>query len=41
MAHGHDICTEMIGTKGMVIVNLVPRRDSEMVADEGGIRYEV
>jgi myo-inositol 2-dehydrogenase / D-chiro-inositol 1-dehydrogenase len=40
MAHGHDVCTEIIGTKGKVMVNLVPRRDNVMVAGEGGIRHE-
>jgi myo-inositol 2-dehydrogenase / D-chiro-inositol 1-dehydrogenase len=41
MAHGHDVCTEIIGTKGKVMVNLVPRRDNVMVADEGGMRHDI
>ena len=24
-AHGHDVCTEVVGTKGKIMVNPVPR----------------
>jgi myo-inositol 2-dehydrogenase / D-chiro-inositol 1-dehydrogenase len=41
MAHGHDVCTEIVGTQGKVMVNLVPRRDNVVVAAEGGVRHEV
>lgn len=41
MAHGHDVYTEIIGTKGNIMVNLVPRSDNVMVAGEGGIQHEV
>jgi myo-inositol 2-dehydrogenase/D-chiro-inositol 1-dehydrogenase len=41
MAHEHDVCMEITGTKGKVMVNLVLRRDNVMVVGEGGIRHEV
>jgi myo-inositol 2-dehydrogenase/D-chiro-inositol 1-dehydrogenase len=31
-AHGHDVCTEVVGEKGKVMVNLIPRLDNVTVA---------
>jgi myo-inositol 2-dehydrogenase / D-chiro-inositol 1-dehydrogenase len=41
MAHGHDVCTEVVGTKGKVMVNLIPRLNNVALAEKGGIRHEV
>ena len=41
MAHGHDVCTEVVGTKGKVMVNLVPKLNNVALAEKGGIRHEV
>ena len=40
-AHGHDVCTEVVGTKGKVMVNLVPRLDNVTVAQSIGISHKV
>jgi myo-inositol 2-dehydrogenase / D-chiro-inositol 1-dehydrogenase len=40
-AHGHDVCTEVVGTKGKVMVNLVPRLDNVTVAQKIGISHKV
>lgn len=40
-AHGHDVCTEVVGTNGKVMVNVVPRMDNVMVASEHGITHKV
>lgn len=40
-AHGHDVCTEVIGTEGKVTVNLVPRANNVMLCDKRGITHEV
>lgn len=39
--HGHDVCTEVVGTKGKVMVNLVPRLDNVTVAQKIGINHKV
>ena len=41
MAHGHDVATEIIGTKGKVMVNLVPKLNDVTIAETEGIRHEV
>jgi myo-inositol 2-dehydrogenase/D-chiro-inositol 1-dehydrogenase len=41
MAHGHDVCTEIVGTDGKIMVNLVPRLDNVTTAEKGGIRHQV
>ncbi|KAJ4364195.1 hypothetical protein N0V83_009651 [Neocucurbitaria cava] len=40
-AHGHDVCTEITGTDGKIMVNVVPRQDNIVVADKQGMRHEV
>ena len=40
-AHGHDVCTEVVGTEGKVMVNLVPRLDNVTVASSKGVGHEV
>lgn len=40
-AHGHDVCTEVVGTNGKVMVNLVPRLNNVTVAQTAGISHEV
>ena len=40
-AHGHDVCTEITGTQGKVMVNVIPKRNNVMVADKIGMRHEV
>ena len=40
-AHGHDVCTEVVGTQGKVMVNLVPRLNNVTVASSKGIGHEV
>jgi len=41
MKHGFDNSTEIIGTDGMLKINLTPRKDLLEVADKGGIRHEL
>lgn len=41
MQHGFDNPTEIIGTKGVLKINLNPRRDLVTVADEKGIGNDV
>ncbi|KAF2090417.1 NAD(P)-binding protein [Saccharata proteae CBS 121410] len=41
MAHGHDVATEIVGTKGKLMVNVHPRSNNVMLADERGISNEV
>lgn len=41
MQHGFDNPTEIVGTKGVLKINLSPRRDLLTVADEHGIGNEV
>jgi myo-inositol 2-dehydrogenase/D-chiro-inositol 1-dehydrogenase len=41
MAHGHDVCTEIVGTDGKIMVNLVPRLDNVTMAEKAGIRHQV
>ncbi|KAI9035933.1 uncharacterized protein KD926_002598 [Aspergillus affinis] len=36
-AHGYDNCTEIIGSKGKVSINLVPNRNRVQVSNEAGI----
>lgn len=40
-AHGHDVCTEITGTKGKVMVNVMPRANNVVLADNLGMRNEV
>ena len=40
-AHGHDVCTEVTGTEGKVMVNVVPRKNNVVLADKLGMRHEV
>jgi len=40
-AHGHDVCTEVIGTAGKIMVNVIPRSNHVVVADKGGLRTQV
>ncbi|KAJ5651663.1 hypothetical protein N7507_009089 [Penicillium longicatenatum] len=40
-AHGHDVCTEIIGTDGKLMVNVVPQQNNVVLADELGMRHEV
>lgn len=40
-AHGHDVCTEVTGKDGKIMVNLIPRSNNVAVADKQGIRHEV
>ena len=40
-AHGHDVCTEVTGTHGKVMVNVMPKRNNVVVADKSGMRNEV
>lgn len=40
-AHGHDVCTEITGTKGKVMVNVMPRANNVVLADGLGMRHEV
>jgi len=41
MAHGHDVATEVIGTDGKVMVNVHPRSNNVLLADQRGIGNEV
>ncbi|RKL44797.1 hypothetical protein BFJ72_g3448 [Fusarium proliferatum] len=40
-AHGHDVCTEITGKTGKISVNVVPKANNVVLADELGIRHEV
>lgn len=40
-AHGHDVCTEVTGTRGKVMVNVMPRANNVVLADKLGMRNEV
>ncbi|RAH50447.1 Gfo/Idh/MocA family protein [Aspergillus brunneoviolaceus CBS 621.78] len=40
-AHGHDVCTEITGTEGKLMVNVVPRQNNVVLADKLGMRHEV
>ncbi|KIW76199.1 hypothetical protein Z517_10945 [Fonsecaea pedrosoi CBS 271.37] len=40
-AHGHDVCTEISGTHGKVMVNVIPKANNVVVADRTGMRHEV
>ncbi|KAF4307002.1 putative NAD binding rossmann fold protein [Botryosphaeria dothidea] len=40
-AHGQDVSTEIIGTEGKIMVNLIPRINHIQVATAGGISHEV
>lgn len=40
-AHGHDVCTEITGTDGKVMVNVIPKRNNVVLADSLGMRHEV
>lgn len=40
-AHGHDVCTEITGTHGKVMVNVMPKRNNVVLADKQGMRNEV
>lgn len=40
-AHGHDVCTEITGTEGKLMVNVVPRNNNVVIAEKSGIRHEV
>jgi myo-inositol 2-dehydrogenase/D-chiro-inositol 1-dehydrogenase len=40
-AHGHDVCTEITGTHGKVMVNVMPKSNNVVFADKLGMRNEV
>lgn len=40
-AHGHDVCTEVTGTDGKIMVNVMPQKNNVMIADKTGMRREV
>lgn len=40
-AHGQDVSTEIIGTHGKIMVNLIPRINHIQVANADGINHEV
>ncbi|EXJ90661.1 myo-inositol 2-dehydrogenase [Capronia coronata CBS 617.96] len=40
-SHGHDVCTEVTGTQGKVMVNVIPRVNNVVLADKMGMRHEV
>jgi myo-inositol 2-dehydrogenase/D-chiro-inositol 1-dehydrogenase len=40
-AHGHDVCTEITGTHGKVMVNVMPKSNNVVLADKLGMRNEV
>lgn len=40
-AHGHDVCTEITGTHGKLMVNVVPKQNNVVLADKLGMRHEV
>lgn len=41
MAHGHDVCTEVIGKKGKLMINVHPRSNNVILADGRGMGNEV
>lgn len=40
-AHGHDVCTEITGTDGKLMVNVIPKQNNVVLADKLGMRHEV
>lgn len=40
-AHGHDVCTEITGTDGKLMVNVVPKQNNVVLADKLGMRHDV
>jgi myo-inositol 2-dehydrogenase / D-chiro-inositol 1-dehydrogenase len=40
-AHGHDVCTEITGTEGKVMVNVIPKSNNVVLADKRGMAHEV
>lgn len=40
-AHGHDVCTEITGTNGKLMVNVIPKQNNVVLADKLGMRHEV
>ncbi|KNG90160.1 hypothetical protein ANOM_001409 [Aspergillus nomiae NRRL 13137] len=40
-AHGHDVCTEITGSDGKIMVNVMPRSNHVVVADKLGMRNQV
>lgn len=40
-AHGHDVCTEVTGTDGKIMVNVIPKANNVVIADKLGMRHEV
>lgn len=40
-AHGHDVCTEITGTNGKLMVNVMPKANNVVLADKLGMRHEV
>lgn len=40
-AHAHDVCTEITGTKGKAMINVMPRANNVVLADNLGMRKEV
>ncbi|KAK4910510.1 hypothetical protein LTR66_017428 [Elasticomyces elasticus] len=39
-AHGYDNCTEVVGTKGKISINLVPSRDRVQLSNSSGISQQ-
>jgi myo-inositol 2-dehydrogenase / D-chiro-inositol 1-dehydrogenase len=40
-AHGHDVCTEVTGQNGKIMVNVMPKKNNVTIADSSGMRNEV
>jgi myo-inositol 2-dehydrogenase/D-chiro-inositol 1-dehydrogenase len=40
-AHGHDVCTEITGKTGKIMVNVVPKANNVVICDNLGMRHEV
>lgn len=40
-AHGHDVCTEITGKDGKLMVNVVPRQNNVILASKIGMLHEV
>ena len=40
-AHGYDVCTEITGKDGKVMVNVIPKANNVVLADKLGMRHEV
>ncbi|KAI5459600.1 hypothetical protein BGZ63DRAFT_511033 [Mariannaea sp. PMI_226] len=40
-AHGHDVCTEVTGKAGKIMVNVVPKANNVVLCDSLGMRHEV